>query len=304
MPQPDHSPLLHPRYWLSWLAVSLFWLIGQLPWNLLLTLGRALGRISYYLGGERRQVARINIDLCFPELTAKQREDLVRDTLISTGEAALEAAGSYCNRRIDLHRRTEISGIEHLESAQARGRGVLLIGMHLNTLDVASRVIGEMMPLSAVYRPVANPVVEHMVNRGRGGNIEHYIDRMALRQLLRVLKAGKVVWYAPDQNYGRRQAVFAPFFGVPTATITATSRIARMSRAALVPVSHFRLPGGRYRICFGPEIEGFPTGDDAEDAAIINRVIENEVRKAPEQYLWVHRRFKRQPNGKKPYRHS
>lgn len=265
-------------------------------------MGRLLGRFSYLLGGQRRHVARVNIALCFPELTDKQREDLVRKTLISTGEAAMEVAGSYCNRRIDLHKRTRIKGIEHLEKAKGKGKGVLLIGMHLNTLDVASRVIGEMMPLSAVYRPVKNPVVETLVSHGRGGNIEHYIDRMALRQLLRVLKAGKVVWYAPDQNYGNREAVFAPFFGVPTATITATSRIARMSSAALVPVSHFRLPGGQYEIVFGPEISNFPSGDDIEDATVINKIIENEVRKAPEQYLWVHRRFKRQPDKRSVYK--
>ena len=128
------------------------------------------------------------------------------------------------------------------------------------------------------------------------------IDRRDIRQLVRLLKQGEVIWYAPDQDYGRKHAVYAPFFDHPAATITATTRLVRMSGAAVVPCAHYRLPDGRYEVEFGPALDPFPLGDEEQDAALINRVIEQYVRKAPEQYLWVHRRFKHQPEGKpSPY---
>nr|MCH9784560.1 lysophospholipid acyltransferase family protein [Gammaproteobacteria bacterium] len=131
----------------------------------------------------------------------------------------------------------------------------------------------------------------------------HSVDRNDIRQTVRLLRRGEVVWYAPDQDYGTAHAVFVPFFGVPAATITATSRIARMGKAKVIPCAHYRLPGGRYEIEFGAPLEDFPCGDDEADTTRINRTIEHYVRKHPEQYLWVHKRFKHQPPGQDhPYR--
>ena len=118
-----------------------------------------------------------------------------------------------------------------------------------------------------------------------------------IRQTVRLLRQGEVVWYAPDQDYGTAHAVFVPFFGIPAATITATSRIAKMGKAAVIPCAHYRLPGGRYEIEFGAPLDGFPSGDEEADTARINQTIEHYVRKHPEQYLWVHKRFKHQPPG-------
>lgn len=295
------ASLAHPRWWPSWLGVALFWLLGQLPWDLLLALGRLIGRLAWRVGGSRRRIAEANVRLCFPELSASEQQDLARRIVISTGEALTEMAGAYCNQRIDLGQRLQIVGREHLEIPLAAGRGVLMLGMHFNTIDVGSRLFGRIRPFSVVYRPNNNPVIDWLIKRGRS-SVEHYIDRSDLRGLVRHLKAGHAVWYAPDQAYGLRHSVFVPFFGVPTATVTTTSRIARMSGAAVVPSVHYRLPGGRYRIEFGPALDNFPSADDAADTARINAVIEHYVRKMPEQYLWVHRRFKHQPDGSNPYR--
>jgi len=294
------SALKRPSLWPTWFAVGIFWLFGQLPWNMLLTIGRSIGRIVWLAGGSRKRTALTNIRLCFPALTASEQNQLARKCILSTGEALMETAGTFANKRIDLGKRLEIIGREKLEQAQANGKGVLLLGMHFNTIDVGSRLLGKVMPFSVVYRPNNNPVLDHVIKESRS-EVEHYINRDDLRGLVRHLKAGRVVWYAADQDYGIKHAVYAPFFGVTAATITATSRIARMSGAAVIPIAHYRLPGGRYRIEFGDALENFPSGDDLADATLVNQTVEQFVRKMPEQYLWVHRRFKHQPDGTNLY---
>src|SRR5690625_3356675 len=282
----------------TWLAVGLFWLFGQLPWNWQLAVGRALGRLSYLLLKRCRHIAATNIALCFPELSDAEQEALTKQTIVSTGEALTEIAAAYVNNRVDLTQRLTIEGLEHLQAAQQEG-GVIMLGMHLNTIDAGCRLFGDgaKMPFSVVYRPNNNPILDWLIAWGRGRFVEAYIDRKDMRTMVRQLRAGGTVWYAPDQDYGREHSVFAPFFGVPAATITTTSRLAKMGKAAVVPTSHFRLPHGRYKIVFGPALDNFPSGDDVVDATLINQVIEREVLKAPEQYLWVHRRFKTRPVG-------
>lgn len=292
----------HPRYWPTRVALALFWLLGQLPWNTLLWLGRGVGHLAWRLAKSRSHIARTNIRLCFPELSAAEQEALAKASVISTGEALLEMAGAFCNHRIDLGKRLEIVGLEHVDQVRASGRGVLLLGMHFNTLDVGTRLLGQATDFSAVYRPNDNPVLDRFIREGRGRHVRHSIERSDIRTLVRLLKNGEAVWYAPDQDYGIKHAVYAPFFGVPAATITATPRLVKMSGAAVIPTAHYRLPGGRYRIEFGAPLEDYPSGDDLVDATRLNAVIEEYVRKLPEQYLWVHRRFKHQADGAKLYK--
>ena len=294
--------LSDPRLYPSWIGVGLFWLVGQLPWNFLLATGRGLGHLAWRLAKRRSHIARTNIRLCFPELTPEEQENLARRSVISTGEAILEMAGSFSNHRIDLDKRLVIKGMEHIEQARAEGKGVLLLGMHFNSIDVGSRLLGYLMDFYAVYRPNDNRVIDRLINQGRGNYLKGNVPRSDIRQMIRLLRNGEVLWYAPDQDYGIAHAVFVPFFGIPAATITATSRIARMGKARVIPTAHYRLPGGRYQIEFGPPLENFPSGDDEADTARINQTIEHYVRKHPEQYLWVHKRFKHQPDGAHIYR--
>lgn len=294
---PQSQSLSHLSYWPTWVAVALFWLLGQLPWRLLLLTGRAIGATSWHLARSRRETARTNIRLCFPELSSVQQDDLARRSVISVGEALTEMAGSYCNTRIDLSRRLTVTGREHLEQAQQSGRGILLLGMHFTTLEVAGRLLRSITPYSAVYRPNDNPVLDRLILSGRKRYVENYINRKNMRALAKTLRNGKIVWYAPDQDYGVKHAVFAPFFGHPASTITATSRIAALGNAIILPIAYYRRPGGHYELEFGPPLTDFPSGDDLTDTTRINQIVEHYVRKAPEQYLWVHRRFKHQPDG-------
>ena len=293
--------LSDPRLYPSWIGVGLFWLIGQLPWSVLQAIGRGVGRLAWRLAKKRRHIAETNIRLCFPELSSQEQEDLAHRCVISTGEAILEMAGSYNNPRIDLNKNLTVTGMEHIHGCQAKGQGVLLLGMHFNTLDTCSRMLGSLLDMHAVYRPNDNPVIDRLIDKGRRNYIRSTVDRADLRQMLRLLRNGEVLWYAPDQDYGIAHAVFVPFFGIPAATITATSRIAKMGKAAVIPCAHYRLPGGRYQIEFGPPLENFPSGNEQADTARINQTIEHYVRKHPEQYLWVHKRFKHQPDNQKVY---
>lgn len=294
--------LHHPRYWITWMAVALFWLIGQLPWQVLLFIGRLVGAASWYLAPSRRETARTNIQICFPELSVEQQEDLARRSVISVGEGLTEMAGSYCNSRIDLSQRLTVTGEHHLRQAQASGRGIILLGSHFSTLEVAGRLLAHLCPYSAVYRPNDNPVMDWLIASGRKRYVSHYINRKDIRGLSRTLRNGGIVWYAPDQDYGRKHAVFAPFFAHPAATITATSRIAKLGNAIVMPIAYYRRAHGQYELELGAPLENFPGKDDLEDATRVNRVVEHYVRKAPEQYLWVHRRFKHQADGQpSPY---
>ncbi len=146
-----------------------------------------------------------------------------------------------------------------------------------------------------MYRPNENPVLEHQIRGNREARFGEPIKRDDIRGVIRALRCGEGVWYASDQNYGHQHSVFAPFFGIPAATNTATSRIARSTGAAVVPFFTLRLPDGRYLQIIEPALTDFPSDDPARDAERINHLIEDWVRQAPEQYFWMHRRFKDRP---------
>ena len=191
-----------------------------------------------------------------------------------------------------------MEGREHLDAALARGRGAILLAGHFTTLEIGAVRLSMDTPVDGVYRPHREPSLEEASRAGRqrfGGEL---LDRGDIRGMLRRLRANRAVWYAPDQDLGLRHGVFAPFFGHPTATVTATARIARASSAPVLPFRVEREVGGRaWRAVIGPVIAGFPSGDEHGDAARINEIIEVWARRCPEQYLWVHRRFKTRPPG-------
>ena len=182
---------------------------------------------------------------------------------------------------------------------------MLLITAHFTTLEIGAHILALAHPIRALYRPLRNPVFDHLMRQARRRRTEggEVIEREDLRALLRALREGAVVWYAPDQDHGVHHGVFAPFFGVPAATVTAASRIARRSGALAIPYHPERTSEGHYRLIVEPPLEGFPGPDPAADAARLNALFERWIRRVPEQYLWTHRRFKTRPAGEPdPYR--
>lgn len=288
----------HPRYWGAWLGIGLMRAGAMLPWRLKLALGRGIGLLTWKLAKRRRHITDTNLALCFPELDDRQRAALVRKTFIANGIGILETATGWCRDPEHLRHRVTFKGTEHMERAMAQGKGALIIGIHFSTLDLGGALHSLFFPADVVYRPHDNPVFEDFMTRARRGIFGAAIDRHDLRGVVRRIKSGHAVWYSPDQDFGREVSVFAPFFGIPAASIKLTAKIARMTGAPVMPLMFHRNPDDRtYTLEYLPPLENFPSGDDVADAAQVNAFIEQAIRRHPEQYLWLHRRFKTRPPG-------
>lgn len=284
--------------WGAWLAVGGAWLLARLPLPALVTVGRGLGAAGWHLARRRRRITETNLALCFPHCSPAERRRLARESFAHAGISLAEMIMVWLNPRRDVSPRFSIHGIEHLTRAQAAGRGVILLAGHFSCIDVASRPVTELAPVDVMYRRNKNPVWEWLQVHGRSHYFDGVIERDDTRETLRRLKAGRTVWYAADQDYGRKHSVFAPFFGVPAATITATARLARFNGSPVVFMTQFRDPDSlTWEVRFAPALEDFPSGDDVADATRVNRLIEDAVTAHPEQYLWAHRRFKTRPAG-------
>ena len=294
----NEPSLFHPKYWLSWLAILLLRIVAALPFKAKLIAGRCLGFLVFHLVKKRRHTVQTNVRLCFPELNTAQQEKMVHDIFAANGIGFFEIAWAWWANIDDIKNRYDIEGLEHIAAAKADGSGVLLVGAHFVHLDLCGLMTNHSTPMSVIYRKNNNPVFEYIITKGRERFFEHVIERSDMRDIVRKLRDGKTVWYSPDQDFGRDQAVFAPFFGIEAATLVSTSRLAKMGRAKPVGIAHYRDPiTHRYRIVISPVDTAFPTGDDYEDAVIINTMLEKAIRMQPEQYMWVHRRFKTRPEG-------
>ncbi|WML91793.1 LpxL/LpxP family Kdo(2)-lipid IV(A) lauroyl/palmitoleoyl acyltransferase [Thiothrix lacustris] len=290
---------LHPRYWLTWFGLGFLWLLVQLPWSVQMWLGKQFGLLMFYLLPKRREICCINLELAFPERTAAERTQLNREHFISLGRGLLETALSWWGDDDKLAQQTDIEGLENLQAAMQQG-GVVLLSAHFTSLELGGRLIAQRIPLHVIYRPHQNPLIEWRVARLRSKRYGKAISRDNIRDMLRSLQQGHVVWYAQDQNFGHKNAVFAPFFGVEAATNTATSRLSKLGKAQVVPFFTLRTATG-YQLRFLPALENFPSEAILDDTTRINNLIEQQVREFPAQYLWTHRRFKDDPSGGNRY---
>lgn len=295
----SNSPnLAHPRYWGTWAGVLLLRLIALLPFQAKFIAGKAFGLLAYHFAKERRHITTVNIELCFPELSPREKEALVRAIFIQNGIGFFEIAWSWWVKPSKLEGLYSVENLDLLIEAQREGKGVLLVGAHFVHLDLAGAMLCQAAPIRAIYRRNNNPVMEKIITKGRTRVFKEVLERSNMRTITRRLKTGAVVWYAPDQDFNHRQSVFAPFFGQSASTLTATSRLARLGNAKVLGIFHYRDPKThRYRLVFKPVAPSFPTGDDTEDAALINQMLESAIREEPSQYMWVHRRFKTRPPG-------
>jgi KDO2-lipid IV(A) lauroyltransferase len=289
--------LFAPHHWPTWLGFALLRALITLPRGARLACGHALGRLLFVFGRARRGIAGVNLALCFPTHSAAERRALLMRHFENLGIALLETALCWWGRDAQLDGLADMEGIEHLHAARARGRGVLLLTAHFTPFELAGRLLARVAPFHVVYRPHKNVLLEYVMRSARERLFERAIDRRDARGLMKSLRQGHVVWYAPDQNEDRAHSVFAPFFGVPAATLTTTARIAAVSGAAVVPYFPRRLPDGRYHLHLLPALVSFPGGNAEADAGRINALFEQAIAAAPEQYLWVHRRFKTRPPG-------
>ncbi|WP_392552819.1 LpxL/LpxP family Kdo(2)-lipid IV(A) lauroyl/palmitoleoyl acyltransferase [Orbus wheelerorum] len=293
--------LLHPRYWLTWLGITLLYVLVLLPYPMIYQMGKGLGLLSRKLIGKRQETARQNLKLCFPNSSELEREIMLRENFISTGMAIFETgiAWFWSDKRLKKH--TKIVGDEHITQAQQAGQGVLLIGIHFLTLELGARILGMSHPGVGVYRPNDNLVMDYIQLKGRLKSNKYMLDRYNTKGMIRALKKGELVWYAPDHDYGAQNSVFAPFFAVKKAATTiGTTILVKLGQPAIIPFAPKREKNGQYILSVTCALENYPLDDNIAAATFMNKAIENEILKAPEQYMWLHRRFKTRPNGEKP----
>jgi len=290
-----------PRFWPTWLMFAALWLVTRLPFSWQMGFGSLIGRIAWRLARRRRHITEVNLRLCFPQLDSSERSRLAQAHFLSVGKGIVETALCWWGRDSQLRNQLTLVGQEHLHAALAPGRGVILLSAHFTTLELGGRLLALDTPFHVLYRQHKNPLFEYVMRRARKRRFEKAIPRNDTRALLGSLRDGMPVWYAPDQNHGGAQSVFVPFFGIATSTLTATARLAKSSGAAVVPFFQTRLPDNEgYLLTLCPALENFPTDDPQTDSARINALLESVIREMPEQYLWVHRRFKTRPAGE-PY---
>jgi KDO2-lipid IV(A) lauroyltransferase len=292
------TPLYHPRHWPTWLLIGLLKLFTLLPFTTQLWFGRLLGRSFMRVGRQRRHITQVNLALCFPELSDAQRQDLLVRTFEAQGMGLMETTAAWLMPPRRLLPRVELTGVEAVTEAQRQGRAVLLLGGHYTTLDISGTLLGHFTAFDVIFRKQKNPVINYMMERGRQKYLQggRTLSQKDMREVYRSLAEKRVLWYPPDQDYGAKHSVFAPFFGVPAAVIKAPTRMAKKYDAAVFACWSHRTPDARYQVHIAP-LEGFTAEDYEADARAINGALERAIRQYPEQYMWVHRRFKSRPPG-------
>lgn len=306
-PQTAHGPAyyqlklgrrsLAPEWWPSWLLLGLFWLCAFLPFGLTRGIGAALGAVMRAGNRKRREIARVNLALCFPDLPETERERLLRRHFRVSGQAYLDLGLLAFAPAWRVRAAVRSEGSEHYLEPLRAGRPVILLVPHTMGMNFTGGLLAAQHPMFGLIKPVADPVMDWLLQRGRMRfGCVLYLKNFGLRQVVRALRERSTFYYLPDEDHGLRHSLFAPFFGVPTATLNTLGRLAHMAGAAVVPC-FTRLTGNGYELRFEPALARFPTGDDQRDAETMNRVLEQGLRDMPEQYMWTFKLFKTRPHG-------
>ncbi len=317
--RPTHP--YHPSYWLTWLGMVPWRAAAALPLPASAALGALIGDLARRLAADRRRVAERNLQRCFPAWSAEHRGRVLREHFRAAGQSILDLGVVVWSSHERLRRLIRLQGYDHVAVARDRGRGVILLAPHFVTLPVGALYLCRQQPMVTMYKRPRNEVIHEGYRRVCTGEpsrsalinlmfhraserhplalVEH---RQGLRPIITRMRAGAPFYYLPDQDLGRRQSVFAPFFGIPAATASAVGRFARMTDAVVMLCHTRQLPrGGGYEVTIGAPFENYPTGDPVEDATRMNSAIETAIRTMPEQYFWLHQRFKTRPPGEKDF---
>lgn len=267
-------------------------LIGRLPYPIINTLGAGVGKLLYFVKS-RRNIVLANLLYCFPQLSQSDRDQLCRDHFKSLGIGFVELTVAWYKPFKDLENHHEIRGLEHYEKAVATGRGILFLGYHITSLELAGALMSKYLDFAAFYRPNKNLALNYHIQKGRN-NRTQTLGRNDIRSIGKWLKGGNNLWLMPDQDMGLKSTVFAPFYQKPASTLNSPVRIAKLGKAIVLPISYHK-ENGKMIIEVLPEIAF--SGDDLKDCSLINQLLEKSINKGIDQYYWVHRRFKTLPKG-------
>lgn len=290
---------LQPKFWGLWFGLAIFKLILCLPYSWLVFIGKGLGKLFAVLGfGKRRiRIARRNLELCFPDYSSEKIEKMLTKNIESVGMAIIETGMAWFWSDKRILKWSKVEGLEHLKNQQ--GKGILFVGVHFLTLELGARIVGLHHQGVGVYRPNDNPLLDWIQFRGRIRSNKAMLNRNDLRGMIRALKNGDTIWYAPDHDYGRKNSVFVPFFAVKETCTTAGTRMLLKSapNTIVVPFSPIRNTDfSGYTVRISAPVDFSHCADEVDTAVKMNQVVENEIKQAVEQYMWLHRRFKTRPN--------
>ena len=297
------SQFWQPKYWPVYVGLGLLQLLLALPERLRRLTLLGLGRVAFYVARRERRVTLINLRLVYPTATEAHRRVIAKAHFVSLVTSLFEVGLVWFKPAADLRARVQVQGIEHLQNGLANGRGVLLLGAHFTTNEIAAAALGLLeLPLDVMYRPTEHPLIQELALRGRSRWSGRLIPNNQFVELLRALKANRIVLFAPDQRYTGDGALVVPLFGVPALSNPGTTLIHRATRCCVLMYSQKRLSNGHYQMCVHPPIADYPGQDASADIATYHRFIESAVNAAPEQYLWSYKRFKGLASDSDPYR--
>ncbi len=290
------NPPLTPPHWPTWIAIGFGWALARAPWWLQKRLGALLGRGLFVLMPRRKTIAADNLRRCFPDSSDAERAALLQENFRSLGIGVFEFLRTWWGRGVPRDAKIDFKGLERIQQAQNDGQCVILVAAHFVTLEIAAKILCDRHSVAGVYRQHESPVMEWAVRRGRLRHAVEMFPREATRSILRHLKSGGVLWFAPDQESRRGDSVFVPFFDQSAWSLTSTHQLARLSGAKVMPFFHCRDKDG-YILEIGEPLPDFPTADPILDTAQVMAAIERMIRREPSQYLWLHARFKTQPDS-------
>jgi KDO2-lipid IV(A) lauroyltransferase len=301
--QPDFKlSFLLPKYWLTWIGVFILYSISWLPFKLQLALGRLVGKLLFRIGSKRQHIALTNLRLCFPEKSDQELRIILKRNFENAGIALFETGMGWWWPNWRIKRKVKVKGVEHLIEAQENNQGILFLAMHNMCLEICARGIGYFNPMVVFYRPHNNQLMEFFQHRGRGRSNKFMLGKRDVKGLIRALRDKEACIYLPDQDYGRNKSLFVPFFNVKeTATTTGTLIFAKQKNTkTLMMIPRRNSDNSGYTIDVSPPLENFPTDNDEQDVIRVNKELEKAILVDPEQYMWLHRRFKTRPNPEDP----
>lgn len=284
------------------LGLALMWLLHFLPLPVLAWIGNGIGMLFWLLAAERRRVADINLRLCFPEMSGEERARLVRRHFRAFGRSFIERSILWWSSEKRIRRLIHVNGREYFE--QTRDKPVIYLAVHFVGLDIAGNWLSQYVDGVSIYAMQKNLYFSDFLRRKRGRFRRQILlsRQEGLRGVIRAMREGHPFYYFADQDFGAKDGLFVPFFGVPASTIATVPRLAEITGAKVVPCISRILPGGRgYEVNFYPAWDNYPTGDPMADTRRMNAFIEDRVREMPEQYFWLHKRFKTRPDGEEKF---
>ena len=291
---------IHPKFLLTWILI-LFMRIGVfIPFKAQVIAGKAIGRMMFPLMPRFRSIAYSNISHCFPEKKQPQVERLVKRHFEAIGVSFFETANAYYGSDNKIKKLLTIKNEHFFKDALKEEGGIILLCSHFMPLMLGSRALLIKHTIANIYRPQNNTLFDSAMVKGYKKNGAVMIKSTDTRSIIKAINNSLPIWYAPDQDLGKNNSVFAPFFGIQTATASATARLAKNNNTRVIPYSFIRTSNG-YLMSFEKPISNYPTNDPIHDATVINQILEKQINHSPEQYLWIHRRFKTRPNDEKNF---